>query len=243
MDQITRMLETSAAAAAWGSLKEGPHDDETLARLCIKAVLQFINPSVLESVTAALCGRDVDGCAPNMAKSSAEKARGMVAFRAGDLAQASSAFTTALANLDELAAPNLAAALYLNRAAIDLKEGEAGRAMANCNCALQCEAGNAKALYRRAQARAALGDVEGARADVEALRLSGKATDQEADALLEHVVLEVPANIQCQASALSPPLLLPHLWGCSVCVCVGGGALLVPLTPPSPVICHSVCAL
>jgi tetratricopeptide (TPR) repeat protein len=222
MDQLTRMVETPAGDGVWASLKDGPHDDKTLARLCVTAARQFVSPTFLNSLTTALCGRDVDGCAPNQEKGTDEKGRGMAAFRTGDLTEASSAFTAALANIDEFEAPEAAAALYLNRAAIDLKEGRASGAMQNCDCAMECEGGNAKALYRRAQAHAALGDAEGARADVEALSLSGKATVQEANALMEHLMSEVyfpaltdtrenPGRRVFLLSFFSPSLFLPFV--------------------------------
>lgn len=62
----------------------------------------------------------------------------------------------------------LRAALHLNAAAVALKRGDFAGALKSANAALKAEPGAPKALFRRGAARAGLGDLDAAKADLAA---------------------------------------------------------------------------
>ena len=99
------------------------------------------------------------------------KEAGNEAFKAGRLDEARSKYTDALAAPS--AAGALRATLLSNRAACLLKAGEAAAALRDCDAALAldgtaADAVRVKALFRRAGAKEALGDNQGAFADLQA---------------------------------------------------------------------------
>ncbi|KAJ1456933.1 hypothetical protein M885DRAFT_482063 [Pelagophyceae sp. CCMP2097] len=104
-----------------------------------------------------------------MASADELKAQGNALYTAGDAAGAIRLYTSALDAMAERSGP-AAATLLSNRAACTrprhLKLGAHTACVADCDSALALDGSNAKALYRRATAREALGDVEAAFRDL-----------------------------------------------------------------------------
>ncbi|XP_005086936.1 FK506-binding protein-like [Mesocricetus auratus] len=108
------------------------------------------------------------GATEKEALAQGERARGTELFRAGDPRGAARCYGRALRLLLTLPPPGSPerTVLYANLAACQLLLGQPRLAAQSCDRALEREPGHLKALYRRGVAQAALGNLEGAAADL-----------------------------------------------------------------------------
>ncbi|XP_038624843.1 FK506-binding protein-like [Tachyglossus aculeatus] len=122
------------------------------------------------TLTAFTPGRDSWELHPGEKEALAqeERALGTELFRAGDVRGAARCYGRALRLLLTLAPPGPPerAALHANLAACQLHLGQPRLAQRSCERALEREPGHLKALYRRGVARAALGELGEAAADL-----------------------------------------------------------------------------
>jgi hypothetical protein len=126
-----------------------------------------------------------------LAEAAAAKEAGVALFREGKWALARARFEALAAKLaglrglegeEEATATALRAACLLNAAAAAQRAGEHAVAAARCTEVLaKVDAGSAKAHYRRAVSRTALGEWEGAREDLEAACAADESAKQDCD--------------------------------------------------------------
>ncbi|KAI9568341.1 hypothetical protein HD554DRAFT_2172422 [Boletus coccyginus] len=107
------------------------------------------------------------------------KDKGNAAFKAADYPTAIGHYT------DAILADSNDHTFFLNRAAAYLKLGKSGDAERDCTKVLALNSGNVKALFRRAQARRAIGNLDGARADLDKALASEPTNESVKNEILE----------------------------------------------------------
>ncbi|KAJ7016835.1 hypothetical protein C8F04DRAFT_1159197 [Mycena alexandri] len=139
-----------------------------------------------------------------MAQAAKEKEKGNAAFKAGDYPTAIGHYSAAIH------ADRTDATFPLNRAAAYLKLGKNEDAERDCSTVLSLSNGNVKALFRRAQARLAMGKLSEAQSDLrEAARLepSNQSVKQELGKIGEQIQQAAAASAkkaQAVSASVSP---------------------------------------
>lgn len=140
-----------------------------------------------------------------------DKEAGNTFFKAGRFRQAKSKYKKALSSLEsdykfteeeKKQAKEFKLSLYLNLAAVKLKVADYKEVIQNCNKALEIEKENPKALFRRAQAKFNLGDLEAARKDL-VVAAHGAPNDKEIRNLLKDIDSKIKASIEKEKKVFS----------------------------------------
>jgi tetratricopeptide (TPR) repeat protein len=169
--------------------------DDALQRVSANIVSTIARLNLNAGLSAAitdLTSINIIGCVKDLQRAEKLRKEGVAAFAAGQYRQSSRLFSEALCFAPEV--ESICSTLFCNRALCFYRLREYLEAEADSTAALRCNSNNVKALYRRALARDALGNAEGAFLDAkEAERLIGEeeghAKSTELEALLNKLQL------------------------------------------------------
>eukprot|EP00884_Botryococcus_braunii_P009719 jgi/Botrbrau1/18749/Bobra.0386s0072.1 len=192
-DQWDHLLRDSGAAAQWYAKRSGKGDPDVLCNFAVHLALPHFPSWLLDALCVDLCGRALDGCQANHLNAVERKGEAGQCLSRGDLTGSACLLTSAIAEVNELTQDGslLAFAMYCNRAAVQYKGGNAAESLQDCQCALLCSPSHPKALYRRALARAATADLEGALRDADTLLQQGDLADHEAVLFRQYLSAQV----------------------------------------------------
>jgi hypothetical protein len=191
--QTDKLTRDSEAGIRWHSKRSMTDTPDTLCRYAVSLASQHFPDSLLQTVSGELCQCVVAECQVEHIQAHAKKDEARSCFTRGELVNSAVALTSALTQVNELShdGSKLAVALYCNRAAVQYQRGLVAASLEDCHCALLCSPNHPKALYRRALARAALADLEGALADVDTLLGQGDLSCEEATSFRQLLITKV----------------------------------------------------
>ena len=187
---------------------DGPHDPSMLT----SSVPQGMD--VVWRVTLVSFDKPIDLGSPEVASEEAmeearrRKALGNDLFRSGKVALAKAKYegllrdvrrvcgVTESADAEELEAMGLSC--QLNLAACALKLNDPADAIKHCDKVLETHPENAKALYRRGQARTAMSEWAGARCDFEAMMEADPTTREEGEGAMQRIARLEKAALACE---------------------------------------------